>query len=380
MRIAIDGFPLSEPLTGIGHYTLELAHHLALNSPEDEFLVVSPKSFGPSIDAENGTANLRFSRVIVSPLTRHWWSLGLPRYIRKNQIQLFHGTNFEVPLRTGCPTVLTIHDLSTLLYPQTHKGSVVRRARRRLPLMARAATMIITDTETIRQEINEHLQIPLDRIVTVSGAARSCFRRLEFEQTADTRKRLGIGDEFLLYVGTIEPRKNLLTLVRAFEAVLSRRESRLQLVIAGRKGWMVDSLFGYVKSSPAASRIIFTGYVSDEDLCALYSSCSLFIYPSLYEGFGLPPVEAMACGAPVIVSRIPSIQEVAGTAARLASSENVSEWTEAIIELLDDALLRQQLSLAGISRASQFSWHRTARQVQDVYCQAIDISTRSSSQ
>ena len=374
MRIAIDGFPLSEPLTGIGHYTLELAHHLALNSPEDEILVVSPRSFVPSVDAENGAANLRFSRATVSPLTRHWWSLGLPRYIRKHQIQLFHGTNFEVPLRTDCPTVLTIHDLSMLLYPQTHKGRIVRRARRRLPLMARAATMIITDTETIRQEINEHLQIPLARIVTVSGAARSCFRRLEFEQTADTRKWLGIGDEFLLYVGTIEPRKNLLTLVRAFEAVMSRRKSRLQLVIAGRKGWMVDDLFAYVKRSPVASSIIFTGYLSDDQLAALYSSCTLFVYPSLYEGFGLPPLEAMACGAPVIASRIPSIAEVVGAAAKLIAPERVTELTEAIVQLLDDAPLRQRLSLAGKKCVAEFSWAQAARTVRDVYQQAICLS------
>ena len=374
MRIAIDGFPLSEPLTGIGHYTLELAHHLALTSPEDEILVVSPRSFVPSVDAENGAANLRFSRATVSPLTRRWWSLGLPRYIRKHQIQLFHGTNFEVPLRTDCPTVLTIHDLSMLLYPQTHKGRIVRRARRRLPLMARAATMIITDTETIRQEINEHLQIPLARIVTVSGAARSCFRRLEFEQTADTRKRLGIGDEFLLYVGTIEPRKNLLTLVRAFEAVMSRRKSRLQLVIAGRKGWMVDDLFAYVKRSPVASSIIFTGYLSDDQLAALYSSCTLFVYPSLYEGFGLPPLEAMACGAPVIASRIPSIAEVVGAAAKLIAPERVTELTEAIVQLLDDAPLRQRLSLAGKKCVAEFSWAQAARTVRDVYQQAICLS------
>lgn len=374
MRIAIDGFPLSEPLTGIGHYTLELAHHLALNSPEDEILVVSPRSFVPSVDAENGAANLRFSRATVSPLTRHWWSLGLPRYIRKHQIQLFHGTNFEVPLRADCPTVLTIHDLSMLLYPHTHKGRIVRRARRRLPLMARAATMIITDTETIRQEINEHLQIPLARIVTVSGAARSCFRRLEFEQTADTRKWLGIGDEFLLYVGTIEPRKNLLTLVRAFEAVMSRRKSRLQLVIAGRKGWMVDDLFACVKRSPVASSIIFTGYLSDDQLAALYSSCTLFVYPSLYEGFGLPPLEAMACGAPVIASRIPSIAEVVGAAAKLIAPERVTELTEAIIQLLDDAPLRQRLSLAGKKCVAEFSWAQAARTVRDVYQQAICLS------
>jgi glycosyltransferase involved in cell wall biosynthesis len=240
--------------------------------------------------------------------------------------------------------------------------------------MARAATMIITDTETIRQEINEHLQIPLARIVTVSGAARSCFRRLEFEQTADTRKRLGIGDEFLLYVGTIEPRKNLLTLVRAFESVLSRRESRLQLVIAGRKGWMVDDLFAYVKRSPVASSIIFTGYLSDDQLAALYSSCTLFVYPSLYEGFGLPPLEAMACGAPVIASRIPSIAEVIGAAAKLIAPGRVTELTEAIVQLLDDAPLRQRLSLAGEQCVAEFSWAQTARSVRDVYQHARNMS------
>ena len=236
--------------------------------------------------------------------------------------------------------------------------------------------MIITDTETIRQEINEHLQIPLARIVTVSGAARSCFRRLEFDQTTDTRKRLGIGDEFLLYVGTIEPRKNLLTLVRAFEAVLSRRESRLQLVIAGRKGWMVDDLFAYVKRSPASSSIIFTGYLSDDQLAALYSSCTLFVYPSLYEGFGLPPLEAMACGAPVIASRIPSMAEVLGSAAKLIAPERVTELSEAIVQLLDDASLRQRLSLAGKKCVGDFSWDQAARSVRDVYQHARNISLR----
>ena len=171
--------------------------------------------------------------------------------------------------------------------------------------------MIITPTESVRQEVHEYLQIPLDRIVAVPEAARDCFRPLNgANDTLETRKRFGISNDFLLFVGTIEPRKNLATLLAAFEAVWRQRPQPLQLVIAGRKGWLVDDLLSTLKRSPAAEQIILTGYLSDDDLCALYSSCAAFVYPSVYEGFGLPPLEAMACGAPVIASRIPAIQEV----------------------------------------------------------------------
>jgi glycosyltransferase involved in cell wall biosynthesis len=248
----------------------------------------------------------------------------------------------------------------------------VRRARRRLPLMARAATMIVTPTESVRREVHEHLQIPLERIATVPEAARSCFRRLEAAQTVQTRNRLGIQEEFLLFVGTVEPRKNLTMLVRAFEEVLRVRERPLQLVIAGREGWLVDDLFTDLKRSPAAKNILFTGYLNDEDLCALYSSCAVFVYPSLYEGFGLPPLEAMASGAPVIASRIPSIEEVVGPAARLVSPESVAELTEAIIELLSSEGTRENLSAAGTRCAAEFSWNLTARLTRVVYAKAME--------
>jgi len=373
MRIGIDGLPLTEVLTGIGHYTLELARHLALASEAEEIEIVSPRAFLSSLNSrQEQSSNLRFVRSRVSPLTRHWWSIGLPRYIRSNSIDLFHGTNFEVPLRKVCPTVLTIHDLSMLLHPETHEARRVRRARRRLPLMARAATMIVTPTESVRQEVHEHLQIPRDRIAAVPEAARSCFRRLEAKQAVQTRYRLGIQEEFLLFVGTVEPRKNLNTLVRAFVEVLRVRERPLQLVIAGREGWLVDGLFIDLKRSPAVRNILFTGYLDDEDLCALYSSCAVFVYPTLYEGFGLPPLEAMACGAPVIASRIPSIEEVVGPAARLVSPESVAELTEAILELLSSEGTREKLSAAGTRCAAEFSWTRTARLTRVVYAKAME--------
>lgn len=370
MRIGIDGLSLTEELTGIGYYTLELANHLALAAPTDDIQIVAPRAYWPSLDQFEPPTNLRLVRSRVSPITRHWWSIGLPRYLRRKGIEVFHGTNFEVPLRRVCPAVVTVHDLSMLLYPQTQERKRVRRAQRRLPLMARAATMIITPTESVRREVHEHLRIPLERIVAIPEAARSCFRRVEPGQTKATRDRLGIRDEFLLSVGTIEPRKNLATLLRAFEEVLRVRKKPLQLVIAGRKGWLVDELCESLKHSPAAAGIILTGYLADEDLRALYSSCGAFLYPSIYEGFGLPPLEAMACGAPVIASDIPSIQEVAGGAARLFSAGATQELTRAIIETLDSATAQQNLATAGIKRAAEFSWLRAANATRNVYAEA----------
>ncbi len=364
-------------LTGVGHYTLELARHLA-NSSADEIFVVSPRGFIASIESEtSGGSNLHLTRPTISPLTRYWWSIGLPRYIRKNRIEVFHGTNFEVPLRCKCPSVVTIHDLSMVLHPQTHERRRVRRARRRLPMMTRTATMVITPTEAVRQEVYQHLEISLDRIVTIPEAARSAFRRQDPGLTANVRKRLEITKPFVLYVGTVEPRKNLLTLVRAFEDVVSGSDFSLQLVIAGRKGWMVDDLFRQVRQSPVAEQIIFTGYLSDDDLCALYSSCALFVYLSLYEGFGLPPLEAMACGAPVIASRIPSLSETISEAALLVAPTDVRELARNIRSLLQDEDLRTQLAKKGAQRASELGWDRTAQLTKAVYDQALTICRKA---
>ncbi|HKZ81770.1 MAG TPA: glycosyltransferase family 1 protein [Pyrinomonadaceae bacterium] len=372
MRIGIDGLILSDPLTGIGHYTLELARHLALNNGSDEYLLVSPRPLSPANNLlGEKPANLGFQHLTLNPFTRHWWSIGLPRFIRSNRIQLFHGTNFEVPLRQVCATVVTIHDLSILLHPETQQRKIVRRRQRRLPLMARSATIIVTPTGAVRDEVAEHLGILPEKIEVVPEAARRLFKRLEPEHTLSTRMRLGIHADFLLYVGTLEPRKNLLTLVRAFEEVLRKRANGLQLVLAGRKGWMLDDLLTYVSQSPARDQIIFTGYLSDQDLCALYSACLVFVYPSVYEGFGLPPLEAMACGAPVITSRISSITEVVGSGARGVDPYSSEELSEAVIELLDDRALRERLSAAGKNRAQSFSWTETARRMRDIYHEAM---------
>ncbi|MEP6741221.1 MAG: glycosyltransferase family 1 protein [bacterium] len=377
MHIGLDGLPLTSPKTGVGHYTFELARALAEAAPASKFELIYPSTYPLiKLDAsESGDGlpeNLKLQRASVGLLARHWWSLGLPRYVRQNKVGLFHGTNYDVPLWRRCATVLTIHDLSLLLYPETHPKRSVRRAHRRLPTMVRTADAIITPTKSVRREVCEHLGAESGKVFAVPEAARAAFQPMDFEATRDLRRQLSIGDEFLLAVGTIEPRKNLAVLVRAFEQIShARPQSKIQLVIAGGRGWLTDPLFETMNISAARDRIVLTDYLHDEELRALYASCRTFIYPSLYEGFGLPPLEAMACGAPVIASRIPALVETAGDTAWFFDPMDANDLSETILKLLDDETAQSRSSIAGQTRAAEFSWQKAARVTLEVYSIAL---------
>jgi glycosyltransferase involved in cell wall biosynthesis len=379
MRIGIDGYPLAEPRTGVGHYTLELARALALVSPADEFELVSPAPFDQAARQEiesAGLPNLQLANPRASSIRGHWWSIGLPLYARRAGFDLFHGTNFDVPLLKRRPSVVTIHDLSALLYPETHRARLVRRARLRLPLVARVADLIITPTESVRRELCQHLGVRADKVRAIPSAARGSFQPRLFTETAAIRKRLGVEDDFLLFVGTLEPRKNLLTLLRAFAEIVSQTDIRPQLVIAGGEGWLMDEMFDFIRQADLSGRLLLTGYLTDEELRALYSSCKVFIYPSIYEGFGLPPLEAMACGAPVIAGRIAALQETLGSAARLVAPLDADALAKSILELLQNESQRTNLAAAGPEQAAKFSWEKTARLTLETYQRLVRPNTR----
>ena len=375
MHIGLDGLPLTAAKTGVGHYTWELARALASTDPSSQIEIVYPSTY-PAIRLDQHTgsplpANLKLNRVRVGPLGRHWWSAGLPRYVRRSKLDLFHGTNYDIPLWRRSATVLTIHDLSQLIHPETHEKRSVKRAQRRLPLMARTADAIITPTESVRRDVCEVLKASPDKVFAIPEAARAFFRALAFAETADARSRLGIGDNFLLSVGTLEPRKNLSVLVSSFaEVATARPQTNIQLVIAGGRGWLSGPLFEAIRKSTVSDRIVLTDYLHDDDLQALYSSCRAFVYPSIHEGFGLPPLEAMACGAPVIASRIPALEETVGAAALLFDPKSVGELTRNILKLLENENARREATTAGLRRAAEFSWEKTARQTLQVYAEA----------
>jgi len=374
MRIGLDGIPLATPRTGIGHYTFELARALALLSPSDEFKLISPLAFPPATLEEierDSPSNLVAVNPKATLLRRYWWAVALPLYLQVARLDLFHGTNYETQLWNRRRTVVTIHDLSSLLHADKHEAHLARRARRRLPLIARLSSKIICPTESVKREICEHLHVDAEKVAVTPEAPRRGFRPLPLEETTETKRRLGVEDEFILFVGTIEPRKNLLTLVRAFDEVMRHTSLRPQLVIAGREGWLMEELYCFIENARIRERVLFTGYVNEDDLRALYSSCRVSVYPSLYEGFGLPPLEAMACGAPVITSNTGAIMETVGQAARLVAPTDAQALAGSIIELLEDETERRRLSSAGLKRAAQFTWEKTARLTLAVYREVI---------
>ena len=366
MRIVLDGLPLSEPLTGVGTYTLELARALSVARPDDNIQLVSPK---PYLELDLcPAANLSAIHVKSNPITRRWWSIGLPSYVRRNSVALFHGTNFELPLTGEAATVVTIHDLSLLRHCNMHTRRAVWRSRLRLPLMLRKATMVITPSQAVRHEVLEYLKMSDDKVVAVPLGVSGAFTPMDCAEAFPILRRLKVEDEFLLFVGTVEPRKNLLSLIKAFEGLIRNTELRPQLVIAGKVGWKTREFLSYVNNSELKDRITITGYRSAEDLRALYSTCAVFIYPSIYEGFGLPPLEAMACGAPVIASRVPSVDE---KVACLVSPTDVEEITSAMVQLLSNSSAREKLSIAGREHAAKFTWERTAEMTSAVYDEAL---------
>lgn len=366
--------PLASQLTGVGHYTFELAKSLAHVAPDDSFTLISPQ---PISIRSRLPENLSILNLKQSGLNRRWWSIGLPLHLSRSSFDLFHGTNYEVPMWSRRPSVVTIHDLSLFLHPEAHEARLVRRARWRMPLMVKTAARIITPTESVKREVSEIFKISPEKIVVTPEAPRAEFKPPPLEQTIKTRERFGIREEFVLFVGTVEPRKNLHRLVEAFDKVLRTTSLRPQLVIAGGQGWLMDDFAAAIKAKGLEDHIRFTGYIHDEDLAALYSSCSAFTYPSLYEGFGLPPLEAMACGAPVITSNIPAIVESVSHAARTVDPHDVDDIAKAIAELLSDEKLRQHYSEAGLERSKKFTWEQTARKTLEVY-RAIHRSHRFS--
>lgn len=344
MRIALDATALILTSGGLHRYVTELSVALARAFPEDEYLLLSDQKFElPRAAPPN------LMKAATAPAARRWWLMGLPRALRETAAQVFHGTNFEVPYAGKTPAILTIHDLSPWRNPEWHHAA--ERVRRRTPWLVRfrRAEIILTVSEAVRREIISHFGVKPESVRAVPLAAASFFQPVEVSMP---------DKPFFLFVGTLEPRKNLHSLVDAWRA--TRGETGAELTIVGR------SRKDFVPPEPCVG-LNLLGEVPDCDLPRLYSQALAFVYPTHYEGFGLPVLEAMQCGCPVITSHDPAVTEVAGGAAIHAGS--VSEIAEALRRVAADPGLREELRGAGLARAAQFSWGRTARETRALYAE-----------
>jgi glycosyltransferase involved in cell wall biosynthesis len=356
VTIALDASPLTVSTGGVGRYTLELALALASEYPNDQYWLLSDQPFTaphappPNLHTGDGPRN---------QAERKWWLWGLEREMRRRGVSLFHGTDYSVPYVPLRPSVMTLHDLSPWMDPAWQPNA--ERVRRRTPRLLRMglATMIITPTEAVRRAAIERFKLQPDRVVSVPLAAGELFHPVAPTATAAP---------YFLFVGTREPRKNVVRLLEAWRDV--RRTSPIDLVLAGRA--RADS-----PAIPVEPGLRVLGEVPDAELPALYSGALACVYPSLYEGFGLPVLEAMQCGALVITSRDPAILEVSHGAALHVEAGDASALAEAMRAVAADPARFGELRERAIARASEFTWRNTARRTREVYDAAARLFSHS---
>ena len=378
MLIAFDGTTLTPGRTGVGYYTEHLLQHLAREVVDtgDEIVVVSNKP----IDTQSPLpAHVRVHDGHRFPVRIGWMQLRAASALGALRPDIAHFTNGMMPIGSPVATVVTVHDMSLRLYPKCHP---VRRVLLNRPLMGVAiqqASAIVTVSNSARRDLLRLHGVPADRVAVVHEAASPAFRPIEDRELLDSmRSRYGLPRHFMLYVGTIEPRKNLTRLMTAF-AEARKAGIAQELVCVGPYGWSSGDLAGHIEALGIKSAVHFTGYLPFEDLPAIYNLADFFAFPSLYEGFGLPVVEAMACGIAVLTSNTSSLGEIAGDAAETIDPLNTDAITDAIIRLATDADLRRDRSERGLQRARSFSWAQTAKEMLAVYQRAAGVTAKSSS-
>lgn len=384
-RVIINDRVLYRPLTGVGHYVLQLL--AALQSEQQREADIAVRPFLSSVWSAAHDGRERSSRIVTAPPSQQamrsaafgksWlvrqmmmgpygWAF---RY-RARAHQLYHEPN-HIPLASPVPTVTTIHDLSALLHPEWHPADRVRWYEREFQQGRRQTCRFMAASEFTKREMVARLCIDPDLIDVTLQAPRAAFYPRHRPAVRRFLALNGLPDRFFLFVGTLEPRKNVLGLLDAFMALPRLIRQRHPLVLVGGLGWRTEEIAKRLEGPELRDTTRLIGYVADDVLACLYSVCTALVWPSFYEGFGLPPLEALACGGPVIATSATSVPEVVGDAGVLLDPLDTEAWTAAMRRMVEEPEWREQWLLRGPQRAAQFSWSHCAQQTLRSYRAAI---------
>jgi glycosyltransferase involved in cell wall biosynthesis len=362
MRFSVDAHAIGCRLTGNEVYIRNLLNEFARLDSDSEFVAYLSK---PGVEL-NLASGLGIRRVSANPFKR--LGLDIPMRLREDRPDLLH-VQYTGPLFCPVPLIASVHDVSFLEYPEYFTRFRSVQLRLTVKRTVKAAVRVLTPSEFSRRAILRHYALDENKVVVVPNAVSSTFRPIEREvAAAAVEQKFNIPGPFVLSVGDLQPRKNHLGLLHAFEELV-RSHPRLQhrLVFVGKETWYSKELHRAVSASSVASRVCFPGFVEDADLVNFYCACELFVFPSFYEGFGLPILEAMACGRAVACSSATAMPEVADAAAILFDPKSVSQMVRAMADVLLDAELRARLERLGTQRAALFSWERAAQRTLDVF-------------
>ncbi len=369
LTIGIDFTSAARERAGIGRYARELIRALARLDHSNRYVLFAPRDAHDDLLRFEWPSN--FS-IRCAPLTERylaalWHRARVPLPIETfiGAVDVFYSPDFLLPPTRARRKIVTVHDLSYVRVPECFPEPLLNYLNHAVPPSVARADLILADAASTQRDLTEVYRVPFDKIKVLYSGVDARFRPDVSEESKARVRGTTRGRPYLLSVSTIQPRKNYVRLVQAFGRIVNSQLAmdNLQLVIAGSRGWMFDEVFQTVERLGLHDAVLFPDYISDDDLPALYAGATLFVYPSLYEGFGLPVVEAMACGAPVVSSNAASLPEVAGDAALYFDPRDVDAMTDALRRALIDDALRADLRLRGLAQAKRFSWEKAATEL-----------------
>jgi glycosyltransferase involved in cell wall biosynthesis len=373
LKIGIDYTAALKQSGGIGRYTRGLITSLAQLDHQNHYTLLATAD-APLSDLQAFQTYSNFTHQTY-PLPERWLTIAWHRFYLPmpvewfaGQLDLFHSPNFILPPTQGAKTLLTVHDLSFIRHPQGAVASLRNWLNQVVPRSLARADHILADSESTKKDLTEIFNINPEDITVVGAGVEERFQPVTAAASlaaVQQRYHLPPSEKFVLGLGTLEPRKNFTGLIAAFSQSPVRETHHL--VIAGGKGWLYDDIFTAARTSPATDRIHLIGFVADADLPALYSLADIFAYPSHYEGFGIPVIEAMACGVPVVCANNSCLPEVAGQSAVQVMATDTVALAEALNRLATDSMLREQAIREGFRQASKFNWHAAAERLLNVY-------------
>lgn len=379
MNVYLDGQPLLGPRSGIARYVDCLAKQLS--SSDDLEVILAFNRIAKAIREDHV---LSLKRDFHIPLINNVYPYKVLRRLLKpnffyhlpydlfsqNKADIFHGTNFTyTPIWKG-KTIITIHDLAYMKYPESTSERILKHHSKWVPYSAKKCDHIIADSMQTKHDITNLLDIPDDKIDVIHLAADEHFEHIH--NVNPVIEKYNLPEKYILFVGTLEPRKNLLGLLKSYLILKQNYDYCERLVIVGAKGWKYNPIFDWVQQNQLEEDIIFTGFIDDADLPAIYSAATVFVMPSIYEGFGLPLLEAMQCGTPVIGSDISSIPEIIDNSGLLIKPDAHSEWAQAIHKLISNESIRKHYSQLALDQSSKFTWERTARETKRIYYKVLN--------
>ncbi len=374
MHVAINAHLLAHTRTfrraGVSNYVEALLAHLGQVDRSNRYTVYTTRGLGAEQLNLPPNFRVRPSRLpTINPRVRiPWEQLLAPALLRLGRADVYHGVLNVMPLACPVPAVVTIHDLSAFLFPHTFRRVNRTYTRWAIRVSCRRAAHLIAVSEFTKREIVRWMRVPPERITVTYDAVDARFAPPDPAEVERFRRAKGLPERFVLFLGTLEPRKNIPLLLDAYAMIA--RSTDAPLITAGSKGWLYEPILARAEQLGLGDRLRFAGYVDQAEQHLWYAAATLFAFPSLYEGFGMPPLEAMACGTPVVVSSSSSLPEVVGDAALTVSPSDPEELAEAMHRLLADGELRQELRARGLRQAQRFSWRETAERTLAVYQKA----------